>query len=131
VKSILAILFLAFSFNIMAESKAEYPFTSPKKQQQFYQLIKELRCLVCQNQNLLDSYATLAVDFKNKIYTQVLAGNSNVEIKSELQKRYGDFIFFKPPFKVETLILWLAPVLMLLGALGIFIKLNFYKSRNY
>lgn len=110
----LIIVFLSFfSIVCLANSVEQYPFKDPKQQQQFQSLLKELRCLVCQNQDLADSNASLAQDLKQVVYQKVLAHQSDLEIKAFLTKRYGDFVLFKPPFKLQTLLLWFGPFVML------------------
>lgn len=113
-KRIGLILLLLMSHTVLAE--ALYPFDNPKKTAQFQGLLKELRCLVCQNQDLNDSHAPLAIDLKNEVYRLVQEGKSDDEIIRYLTARYGDFILFKPPVKSATYILWFAPfVFLLLG----------------
>jgi cytochrome c-type biogenesis protein CcmH len=73
----------------------------------------ELRCLVCQNQTISDSNASLAVDLRNQIKEQVAAGKSDEEIRDYMVTRYGDFVLYRPPFKASTLVLWLGPPLLL------------------
>jgi cytochrome c-type biogenesis protein CcmH len=110
-------LFLIFSLIIpatFAESMDLYPFPRASQQQQFQGLINQLRCMVCQNQNLADSNADLAKDLRRQVYEMVLANKSDQEIKQYMISRYGDFILFKPPFKIQTMVLWLAPFLFLL-----------------
>lgn len=81
-------------------------------------LAAELRCLVCQNQNIADSNADLAVDLRRQIHEQVVAGKSDREILDYMTARYGDFVLYRPPVKVTTVLLWFGPLLMLaLGAL--------------
>ena len=80
----------------------------------------EVRCLVCQNQNLLDSSAPLAQDLKNQIREMISANKSNEQILDYLTDRYGDFVLYDPPFKASTWVLWLAPfvlIAMMIGAL--------------
>ncbi len=91
-----------------------YPFSSPAQSAQFTHLISELRCMVCQHQNLAESDAPLAVDMKHVIYQKVKAGESDSDIQAYLTERYGDIILFKPPFKLMTWFLWLAPLLFVL-----------------
>lgn len=81
-------------------------------------LSNELRCLVCQNQNIADSNAPLAADLRNQVKTQLVAGRSDAEIIRYLTDRYGDFVLYKPPFKRITALLWLGPALLVLLALG-------------
>ncbi len=108
-----------FSINLYAE-KPMYTFNSPAQEAQFRHLLPELRCLVCQNQDLADSNADLAKDLRNEVYQQVLSGRSDQEIIQYLQSRYGDFILFRPPLKALTWILWFGPLLFMLSGLLIF-----------
>ena len=95
-----------------------YPLDTEKKDAQFHHLLRELRCLVCQNQDLADSNAGLAKDLRDEVYTLVKAGHSDDEVVQYLTARYGDFILFKPPVKAVTALLWFGPALfMLLGVL--------------
>ena len=83
-------------------------------------LSEELRCMVCQNQSIDDSDAPLARDIRLLIRERIAKGDSNATVRAFLVSRYGDFILLKPPFKPETLLLWLsAPLTLALGALGI------------
>jgi cytochrome c-type biogenesis protein CcmH len=92
-------------------------FENQQQQDRFNSLTAELRCLVCQNQNLADSDAPLAHDLKKDILEMMQAGNSNNEIKSFLLERYGDFVLYRPPVQGNTLVLWLGPgILLLVGA---------------
>jgi cytochrome c-type biogenesis protein CcmH len=76
-------------------------------------LSEELRCMVCQNQSIDDSDATLARDIRILIRQRIEKGESNDAVRAYLVSRYGDFILLKPPFKPETLLLWLSPALVL------------------
>jgi cytochrome c-type biogenesis protein CcmH len=80
----------------------------------FYQLTSQLRCLVCQNESLADSDASLAIDLKNEIRARMAAGQSDAQIKKFLVDRYGNFVIYRPPFTAATLLLWLAPLLLVL-----------------
>ncbi len=116
----LVILFLITFFAVESLAATRYPFARVEQRNQFEQLLKELRCLVCQNQDLADSNASLAKDLRFEVYTRVKNGQSNAQITHYLTERYGDFILFKPPFKWVTLVLWLGPLLFLAAGLGIF-----------
>lgn len=80
-------------------------------------LSSELRCLVCQNESIDDSEAPLARDIRVLIRERIGKGESNDAVRNYLVSRYGDFVLLKPPFKPETLLLWLSPALVL--ALGV------------
>jgi len=100
-----------------------YSFTSKINQKRFYNLTSELRCLVCQNQNLAESNAPLANDLREEVYHQIQQGNSDKEIIKYLVARYGDFILYQPPFKKITFALWIGPfIFFMLG----FFYLIFY-----
>ena len=101
-------------------ANSSYPFDSVKKEVQFNHLLKDLRCLVCQNQDLADSNAELAKDLRDQVYQMVKEGKSDSEISDYLTARYGDFILFKPPVKSITLLLWFGPFLFLLLGFVIF-----------
>ncbi|NKB46701.1 MAG: cytochrome c-type biogenesis protein CcmH [Legionellales bacterium] len=95
-----------------------YPFPTQQQQMTFEHLLTQLRCLVCQNQDLADSNAPLAVDLRNEVYQMVLAEQSSADIIDYLTRRYGDFILFQPPLKLTTYILWFAPFGLLALSVG-------------
>lgn len=76
-------------------------------------LAEELRCLVCQNQTIADSNATLALDLKQQITQQVRAGRSDDEIKAYMTERYGEFILYDPPLTPQNAALWMLPFLLI------------------
>ena len=78
-------------------------------------LESELRCLVCQNQTLADSNASLAEDLRREVRELALAGKDNGEIRAYLVARYGDFVLYDPPLKRTTWALWLGPFALLAG----------------
>lgn len=90
-------------------------FDDPAKQQRYENLIEELRCLVCQNQSLADSDADLAKDLRDEVYTIIQSGKSEQEAVKFLTDRYGDFVLYRPPFKMTTAFLWIGPFLLLAG----------------
>lgn len=96
-----------------------FQLDSPKQEAQFRHLLTDLRCLVCQNQDLADSNSSLANDLRQQMYEFVKEGKSDDEIIHYLTARYGDFILFKPPVKLLTSMLWFGPAIFLL--LGLFI----------
>ncbi|HYP57062.1 MAG TPA: cytochrome c-type biogenesis protein [Beijerinckia sp.] len=78
-------------------------------------LSAELRCMVCQNESIDESHADLARDLRLLVRERLKAGDSDAQIRAFLVRRYGDFILLKPPFKLETFLLWGAPFLVLLA----------------
>lgn len=99
-----------------------YPLENVKQEAQFNHLLKGLRCLVCQNQDLSDSNATLAKDLRAEVYRLVKEGKSDSDITRFLTTRYGDFILFKPPLKLVTALLWFGPILFIAFGFLIFWK---------
>ncbi len=92
----------------------ERTFDSTEDEATYDSLIKELRCLVCQNQNIADSDAELAVDLRREIYSMIGQGKSKSEILDFMVQRYGEFVLYKPRFSARTLVLWLGPAVLLL-----------------
>ncbi|MDF9390941.1 MULTISPECIES: cytochrome c-type biogenesis protein [Methylococcus] len=90
-------------------------FDDPAKEERYETLIKDLRCLVCQNQSLAESDAELAKDLRTEVYNIIQSGKSSEEAVQFLTDRYGDFVLYRPPFKRVTLLLWLGPFLLLAG----------------
>jgi cytochrome c-type biogenesis protein CcmH len=78
-------------------------------------LSAQLRCMVCQNESIDESNADLARDLRLLVRERLQAGDSDEQIRAFLVRRYGDFILLKPPFKLETWLLWGAPFLVLLA----------------
>ena len=95
-----------------------YVFKTPEQQKQFTTLTTELRCLVCQNQNLAESNAPLASDLRDHIFQHIQQGQSNKQIIDYLVARYGDFILYRPPLNMETFGLWFGPFIFLLFSMG-------------
>ena len=103
-------------------------FESSSQESRYKALIAELRCLVCQNQNLADSNADLARDLRLLTYNMILSGSSDTEIVQFMVSRYGDFVLYRTPFKPSTALLWLAPLLFLTG--GCFVLFRIFRSRK-
>jgi len=82
-------------------------------------LYAELRCVVCQNNSLLDSPSQIAADMRAVVRDRLLAGDGDAEIRAYLVDRYGDFVLLEPPFNPGTLALWLAPLVVLVAAGGL------------
>jgi cytochrome c-type biogenesis protein CcmH len=82
-------------------------------------LASELRCLVCQNQTIAESNAGLAVDLKNQVRERLQKGESESQIIDFMVARYGDFVLYRPPFKMTTLLLWIGPLLLVLAGLAV------------
>lgn len=122
----LLMLFLlsVFAFGATAEDATTRSFTTEQQRNTYQQLIKELRCPKCQNQNIADSNAPLAEDMRDKSYEMLKQGQSKQEIIDFMVERYGNFVHYKPPFTAATAVLWLGPVAILLIGLGVAVLLT-------
>ncbi len=128
--SVIFCFILALLISPLASANSSYPLETPKQEAQFNHLLKDLRCLVCQNQDLADSNAQLAKDLRQQVYQLVKDGKSDTEVRDYLTYRYGDFILFNPPVKTVTYLLWFGPFLFLFLGVIIFWKTCF-KRRTY
>ncbi len=97
----------------------ERAFDDPALQARYENLTRELRCLVCQNNTIADSNATLAADLRREVRELMQQGRSDDEIRQFMTERYGDFVLFRPPVAPRTWLLWAAPALLLAGGLGV------------
>ena len=122
------LLFLALVFSATVWAQEPMVFENQTQQDRFDQLTQELRCLVCQNQNLADSDAPLAHDLRREVHEMLQGGQSNAEIKQFLVARYGDFVLYRPPVQQNTWLLWLAPLFLFLG--GALVLRNNIKKRS-
>jgi cytochrome c-type biogenesis protein CcmH len=128
-KSFIFLVLLMVSFAAFAQSTSSPEpliFESQQQQDRFDELTKELRCLVCQNQNLADSDAPLAHDLRREVHQMVLAGQTDEQIKVFLVERYGEFVLYRPQVKKNTYILWLAPLILFLGG-GLILRASIKK----
>lgn len=92
---------------------------------------KGLRCLVCQNQSIDDSDATLARDLRVLVRDRLVAGDTNDQVVEYVVSRYGDFVLLNPPFKTSTLVLWLGPFIFLfIGLIAAFVLFRKRKNRT-
>jgi cytochrome c-type biogenesis protein CcmH len=115
----LVFLFLALPLSAGIEINT---FDSPQQESDYNELVDELRCLVCQNQNLADSNAELAIDLRKEVHKMINEGSSKREILDFMVTRYGDFVLYKPPVQNNTAVLWIGPFVILgIGILTAFI----------
>ena len=93
-------------------------FSDPQLRDRYYQLVQELRCPKCQNQNLADSNAPISKDMKTQIHAMLEAKNTDDQIKQHLVSRYSEFVLYQPEVNANTWFLWFAPLcFVLLGGL--------------
>jgi cytochrome c-type biogenesis protein CcmH len=89
--------------------------SDPKLEARARAISRELRCVVCQNQTIDDSDADLAHDLRVLLRERLLKGDSDEQAKAYIVKRYGSYVLLDPPFRVETLLLWFGPLLVLIA----------------
>jgi cytochrome c-type biogenesis protein CcmH len=119
------------SLGVRAEVETAKPpiDLTPAQEAQYRALLPELRCLVCQNESLAESQASLADDLRYEVRGLVAKGESDAEVKKYLTDRYGDFVLYKPPLAARTVILWFGPFVLLV--VGLFWVIRYArKSRS-
>ena len=97
-----------------AESIEANDFKNLSQEERYTDLINNIRCPVCQGQSIGGSDSNLAKDLRNKVQEMILSGSSDEDIYFFMIYRYGDFVVFKPPVKLNTYFLWFSPFLFLL-----------------
>ena len=105
-----------------------HEFESPEQERRYRALIEELRCTVCQNQNIAGSNAELAQDLRSKTYQLIRDGKSDAEILAYMVERYGNFVLYRPPLTAGTLLLWGGP--FILFAVGGFALIRIIQRRR-
>ena len=116
--ALLAVSLVAFSASAIDSEQA---FDDPEMQARYERLISEVRCVTCQNQTIKDSNAFIAADLRREIRRLMGEGKTDAEITDFLVTRYGDFVLYRPRFSGKTMVLWVAPFLLVLfGGFAIF-----------
>lgn len=112
-----ALVAFLLSFNLAHAVEPQEVMADPKLEARARVLSQELRCLVCQNQSIDDSNAELARDLRVLVRERLAAGDSDAAVLSFIEARYGEFVLLRPRFNPRTLLLWLAPFLLMAGAI--------------
>jgi len=108
-------------FSPLAAIDTGVAFDDPVLQARYDKLISEVRCVQCQNNSIKDSNVLLASDLRREIRRLISEGKTDAEVQDFLVARYGEFALYRPRTSGKTLILWLAPFLLVLfGAFAIF-----------
>lgn len=110
------VLFLVLPVTLFAVEPDEI-LQDPVLEQRAREISKELRCVVCQNQDIDSSNAGVARDLRILVRERLVAGDSDVEVIDYIHKRYGDYVLMRPPFNLSTAALWLAPFVLALASL--------------
>ena len=103
-----------------------YTFDTQEQEKTFHKLSDELRCLVCQNQNIAESNADLARDLRKEIHGMLLDGQSEQDIVDFMVQRYGDYVLYRPPVKPLTWLLWFGPAIVFFT--GVYYAIGRFRS---
>lgn len=108
-------LFILLALSLPSLAVIEiYEFEQESHKKRYHQLIEELRCPKCQNQNLAESDAPIAQDLRRELHRLLSEGRSDDAIIEYMVMRYGNFVLYRPPLDKNTVVLWAAPGLFLL-----------------
>jgi cytochrome c-type biogenesis protein CcmH len=110
------LLISLFLFTSMTLAIDIHEFENETQRQSYIKLTEELRCPVCQNQNIADSDAGMAEDFRDEVANRIQQGQSEQQIIDFMVQRYGDFITYNPPMRLDTIVLWALPLIIFLTA---------------
>ena len=124
---ITAMMLAVVLFGSAAHAIDPLPFKDRAEEVRFQNLARQLRCLVCQNQDLADSDADLAKDLRKQVFDMMRDGKSDDEIKVFLVARYNDFVLYDPPLKPGTYLLWFTPFALV--AIGAVVVLRILRRR--
>ena len=127
-KTLLVFLTLFLSLTTLNAAVDIKKFENQQQEQRYNEIIDELRCLVCQNQNIAGSNAGLAQDLRKQVYKMIIAGDDDEKIFDFMVTRYGDFVLYRPPFKASTFLLWVGPFLIFI--FGAFVLIRFIRQRE-
>lgn len=115
------IVFVALAVLLSGLAAAEvadvYNFEDRAQEQRYQNLISELRCPKCQNQNIADSNSPISKDMREEVYLMMKQGASNEAIIEALVDRFGEFVRYKPEFDSRTFLLWATPAIAVFGGL--------------
>lgn len=127
---LLALLMLVTAPTLMAEPRDVYSFDTRQEEQRFQELISELRCPKCQNQNIADSNAPISKDMRDEVYSMMSQGASNEEIVNALVGRFGEFVRYKPEVDRRTILLWATPAIVVFVGLLVVAGIVVRSRRN-
>jgi cytochrome c-type biogenesis protein CcmH len=97
-------------------SAPDRPLPDAAQEQRARALFTEIRCVVCQHEAIADSPAGVAADMRRLVRDEIAAGASDEQVRQGLVRRFGDYVLFRPPLRIGTLLLWFGPFLLAAGA---------------
>ncbi|MGB0506913.1 MAG: cytochrome c-type biogenesis protein [Pikeienuella sp.] len=125
---VLFLIALCFAGTAYAVQPEEM-LSDPAEEARAREISKELRCLVCRNESIDDSSASLARDLRLLVRERISAGDDNEQTIDYIVDRYGEFVLLRPKFNAGNLVLWLAgPALLIIGGIGSFVFMRGRKT---
>ena len=115
-------VFLSCLLGLLMSSSAAAQLSDNEINAKTREVNRALRCVVCQNQSIDESDSPLAADMRKLVRRQISEGKSEDEVIAYMRQTYGDYVLLKPPVQSNTIVLWFAPLLLLLGVLAWFIR---------
>lgn len=120
---LLTLMLLTMVVAPLAAQEAPLVAEDPVLEARMLDIAKELRCLVCQNETIAESHADLALDLRQQIREQLRDGRTPQQIRDYMVARYGEFVLYRPPFSLRTVLLWIGPFVLLLIGFGVLWRL--------
>jgi cytochrome c-type biogenesis protein CcmH len=106
---------LAAALCLAAASDPAERLPDPAQEARARALFREVRCMVCQNESIADSEAGLAVDLRRLVRERIASGQDDAQVRGWLVDRYGEFVLLRPSFSWANLVLWLAPLAVVIA----------------
>jgi cytochrome c-type biogenesis protein CcmH len=111
----LSLMILALMASLADPARATEPdeiLADPAREARARAITRELRCVVCQNQSVDDSEAPLAKDIRTIVRERIVAGDTDAEVRDFVVNRYGQYVLLRPPFGIDTALIWVGPFLL-------------------
>jgi cytochrome c-type biogenesis protein CcmH len=121
-------LLLTFSMALSA-TEDQVKFENKQQEELYKDLLQELRCPKCQNQNIADSNAVVAKDMRAQTKELVDKGQNKQQVIDYMVNRYGQFAHYRPPINMATIMLWVLPLAFMLFAVLMLVKRSKQKSQ--
>ena len=119
IRIVFALMLMLFSVQAALAVLPSEMLANPQQEARARSISSNLRCLVCQNQTIDDSSADLARDLRLIVRERIVAGDSDAQVMEYVVARYGNYVLLKPPFQMDTALLWLLPFAALIMALAV------------
>lgn len=113
-------ILLSFALMVTQLSAGNTPLDDPRQESRALRLMREIRCVACENEPISQSAAPIADDMRAKVRELISNGASDEDVRQWFVTRYDDFVLFRPPSRgLSGMLLWGAPFLIFLGVGGV------------